>query len=54
MPVIRALVRLFLAPGDIVRQRLGITIEQDGGMIRSFINMCFWGVIALALVFKFQ
>ena len=39
----KTLLWLFLLPGDLVRQKLGITIEEDGGLIRSFINMCFWG-----------
>lgn len=38
---------IFLLPGDLVRKKLGITVEQDGGLIRSFVNMCFWGTIAL-------
>ncbi|MGJ8570680.1 MAG: hypothetical protein ACSHXI_08270 [Hoeflea sp.] len=44
---------LFLLPGDLVRRRLGITVEQDGGLIRSFINMCFWGAVALLIALKY-
>ena len=40
----KTLLWIFLLPGDLVRRRLGITVEQDGGLIRSFINMCFWGI----------
>lgn len=43
------LIRLFLLPGDIVRKRLGITVEEDGGLIRSFVNMCVWGALLLAI-----
>ncbi len=43
-------VRLFLAPGDLVRRRLGITVEEDGGIIRSFVNMCVWGVVTVIAV----
>ncbi|PWV99130.1 hypothetical protein DFR52_104422 [Hoeflea marina] len=38
---------VFLFPGDLVRRKLGITVDEDGGLIRSFVNMCFWGTIAL-------
>lgn len=43
-------VRLFLAPGDLVRRRLGITVEEDGGIIRSFVNMCVWGLVTVIAV----
>ncbi|MFD2205451.1 hypothetical protein [Kiloniella antarctica] len=35
----------FLYPGDIIVKKLGVTIEEDGGILRSFINMCVWGII---------
>lgn len=41
-----------LRPGDYVRRQVGITIEQDGGLIRSFINMAVWGSIALLIALK--
>jgi len=44
---------LFLLPGDLVRRQLGITVEQDGGLIRSFINMCFWGTVTLLIALKY-
>jgi hypothetical protein len=44
---------LFLLPGDLVRQKLGITVEQDGGLIRSFINMCVWGTIVLLIALNY-
>lgn len=43
------MIRVFLFPGDVVRKRLGITVEEDGGMIRSFVNMCVWGTLLLAI-----
>lgn len=54
MMVLNGVVRIFLAPGDLVRRKLGITINEDGGLIRSFVNMCFWGLIAIALIFRYQ
>jgi len=49
----KMLIWLFLLPGDLVRRKLGITVEQDGGLIRSFVNMCFWGAVALLIALKF-
>tara|TARA_R110002012_G_scaffold57941_10_gene149963 strand:- start:423 stop:641 length:219 start_codon:yes stop_codon:yes gene_type:complete len=49
----KTLLWLFLLPGDLVRRQLGITVEQDGGLIRSFINMCFWGAITLLIGLKY-
>ena len=39
----------FLMPGTFVLNQLGVSIEDDGGILRSFINMCFWGTIGLLL-----
>lgn len=45
MLLINILVKIFLFPGDLVRRKLGMTVEEDGGIIRSFVNMCIWGTI---------
>ncbi|WP_417407895.1 hypothetical protein [Hoeflea sp.] len=50
----KTLLWIFLLPGDLVRRRLGITVEQDGGLIRSFINMCFWGAVTLLVALKYN
>ncbi|MCY0094370.1 hypothetical protein [Hoeflea ulvae] len=49
----KTMIWLFLLPGDLVRQKLGITVEQDGGLIRAFINMCFWGTVALLVALNY-
>ncbi len=41
----------FLMPGDLVIRRIGITVEEDGGILRSFINMCVWGLVTVIVVF---
>ncbi|MGB7286960.1 MAG: hypothetical protein WBC71_08515 [Salaquimonas sp.] len=43
MPFLRGLTYIFLLPGDLVRRQLKMTVEEDGGILRSFINMCVWG-----------
>ncbi|WP_204248249.1 hypothetical protein [Kiloniella spongiae] len=41
----------FLFPGNVVVQKLGISLEEDGGILRSFINMCVWGVVTGTIAF---
>jgi hypothetical protein len=43
---------VFLYPGNLALQKCGISIEEDGGLFRSFINMCVWGAVALGLALK--
>ncbi|MEW7008766.1 MULTISPECIES: hypothetical protein [unclassified Lentilitoribacter] len=53
MSIFKLLLAGFLLPGTLVLKRLGISIEEDGGVMRSFINMCFWGVVFLWIALKF-
>lgn len=53
MPVLRALLALFLLPGNLVINAIGISIEEDGGIIRSFINMMFWGILFILISLPF-
>lgn len=49
----KLLLQLFLYPGDLVRRKVGITVEEDGGMLRSIVNMIVWGTIFLLIWFRF-
>lgn len=49
MSILNLILRLFLFPGNLVLQKCGISIEEDGGLFRSFINMCVWGAVSLGL-----
>lgn len=53
MAILKMLETGFLWPGDFVRRQLGITVDQDGGLIRSFVNMAVWGAIALLIALRF-
>ena len=53
MAVLRFIGKIFLWPGDLVRRGLGLSEEQDAGVLRSFINSVFWGGIALFIALKF-
>lgn len=50
MPLLRWIGAAFLWPGDRIRRSLGVTDDQDNGILRSMINMIVWGIVALALV----
>jgi hypothetical protein len=50
MKVLNFLIWIFFAPGNYVLKKADITIEEDGGILRSFVNMCVWGVLAIVSV----
>lgn len=50
---LESLLVVFLWPGDFVRRQLGIELEMDGGIIRSFVNMIVWGGIILFLGLRY-
>jgi hypothetical protein len=43
----------FLMPGTVVLNKIGVSVEDDGGILRSFINMCVWGTALLLLALSF-
>ncbi|WP_018689045.1 hypothetical protein [Ahrensia kielensis] len=47
------LLNAFLYPGDLVRRKVGMTVEEDGGMLRSIVNMIVWGTLVLLVWFQF-
>ncbi|MEF2553322.1 hypothetical protein VQ042_18480 [Aurantimonas sp. A2-1-M11] len=53
MAALKILLYLFLFPGNLALQKCGISIEEDGGLFRSFINMCVWGTISLGIALQF-
>lgn len=56
MAFLRGLTKLFLLPGTLVLGAMNISVENDGGVFRSLINMIFWGCVgvmcALPLMFR--
>lgn len=47
MTLIKGLGAFFLLPGTLVLRALDISVEADGGVFRSLINMIFWGFICV-------
>jgi hypothetical protein len=48
----QAILWLFLAPGDFVADRLGVTREENRDLLRMLVNSLFWicvAVIGLAI-----
>ena len=45
--------KLLFLPGTLVLRVLGVSVEEDSGIVRSFINASFWGAIALAIALHY-
>lgn len=53
MKILKMMTDLLFLPGTLVLKRLNISVEEDGGIIRSFINSSFWGAVILGLALKY-
>ena len=53
MIILKLILKIFLFPGNIVLQKIGVSVEEDSGILRSFINSCVWGGIFLLIILKF-
>jgi uncharacterized membrane protein len=52
MNILNAIISLLFLPGTLVLQFLGISVEEDSGILRSLLNSCFWGAITLGIALK--
>ena len=43
------LLKILFLPGTLVLKLIGVTVEEDSGILRSFINASVWGCIALMI-----
>jgi len=50
MRILETAANIFLMPGTIVLNALGITIDEDGGIFRSMVNMLFWGTVLMPIL----
>ena len=50
MIVLKALVSILLLPGNLVLAKLKVSQSEDGGILRSMINMLFWGTVSVAFI----
>ncbi len=53
MTFMKLLLNIFLYPGNLVLQKIGVSVEEDSGILRSFVNSCVWGGLILLLVLKY-
>jgi len=53
MAIFKIMTKILFLPGTIILNKLGVSIEQDGGILRSFINASFWGMICLLIALKY-
>lgn len=45
--------KILFWPGNFVLRRIGMSVDEDSGIFRSFINASVWGILALSLVLHF-
>lgn len=45
--ILGAIEWIFLVPGDFVSDRLGITQDENRGLVRMLINSLFWVAVAV-------
>ena len=50
MRAVNILIQIFLWPGTVALKAVGITVDEDGGIFRSLVNMLFWGAMLTPLV----
>ncbi|MEZ5812005.1 MAG: hypothetical protein R3D45_11390 [Rhizobiaceae bacterium] len=53
MKIINGLAQLFLLPGTLALRFIGIDIKEDGGILRSFVNMCFWTAVGMWIAIRY-
>lgn len=53
MIFLKFLATLFLLPGTLAIRALDISVENDGGIFRSLLNMIFWGIIGVMVMLPF-
>ena len=47
--MLKIAVAVFLFPGNLALKAVGISVEEDGGIFRSMVNMLFWGALLAPL-----
>lgn len=47
------LLKILFWPGTFVLGLLGVSIDEDSGIVRSFINASVWGGIALGIALHY-
>ena len=50
---VNLLLKLLFLPGTLVLKWLNVSVEEDSGIVRSFINASVWGTISLVIALKY-
>ncbi len=45
--------KLLFWPGNFVLRQIGVTVDEDSGILRSFINASIWGLITLPIALHY-
>lgn len=49
----KMLLAILFLPGTLILKWLNISVEEDSGIVRSFINASVWGTLCLAIALKY-
>jgi hypothetical protein len=47
------ILKILFLPGNLVLKWIGLSVEEDSGIMRSFINASFWGILSLAIILRY-
>lgn len=45
--------KILFWPGDLVMRKIGLSVEEDNGIFRSFINASVWGILSLLIALHY-
>jgi hypothetical protein len=49
----KLLLKILFWPGDMVMRKIGLTLDEDNGIFRSFINASVWGILSLLIALNY-
>ncbi len=45
--------KILFWPGDFILGKIGVTVDEDSGIFRSFINASVWGMVTLPIALHY-
>lgn len=52
-PAVKTLLAILFLPGTLVLKWLNVSVEEDSGIVRSFINASVWGTLGLGIALRY-
>ena len=45
--------KILFWPGDFILRKIGVSVDEDSGIFRSFINASVWGIVTLPIALHY-